>query len=221
MRASLITDELVKLLKKAGCKELNFGFESGSQRVLDLMNKQTKIEQMDNAIAVLRKNKMGFFGTFIIGYPGEHKEDVDQTIAFCKRNGLLAKPFFATPYPGTPLYEQIKHQIKNMDKFLESLGDARDLTINISEFSTKELIAQRRRVASETEKAYLKKHPVLGLMFSPLKLLNLETGFVVKMFIDKPISQFIKFASITGFNYLKGKKLVPSSDEGYDKTFQD
>jgi anaerobic magnesium-protoporphyrin IX monomethyl ester cyclase len=218
MRASLVTEELIKLLQKAGCTSLNFGFESGSQKVLDLMNKMTKVEQMDRAIEIMEKNKMKYFGTFIIGYPGETKEDVDQTIAFCKRHGHLAKPFFATPYPGTPLYDKVKNKIKNMDKFLESLGDARDLAINISEFSTKELLKQRRRVIEETEKAYLQNHKVLGFLFSPLKLLNIEVGFAVYAFRNTPFLSFMKMSAKTAWGYIKGKAIVPLSDEGYDKT---
>jgi len=220
MRASLVTEELIILLKKSGCTMLSFGFESGSQKVLNLMNKATTIEQMDKSIAIMEKCKMPYFGTFIIGYPGETKEDIDQTIDFCKRHGHLAKPFFATPYPGTPLFHQIKHKIKNMDKFLESLGDARDLAINISEFSTKELLKQRRRVVEETEKAYLKKHRILGFIFSPLRLLNIEVGFAVYAFRNTPFLSFMKTSLKTAWGYIKGKKIVPMSDEGYNKTFE-
>jgi anaerobic magnesium-protoporphyrin IX monomethyl ester cyclase len=220
MRASLVTEELIKLLKKAGCNRLFFGFESGSQKVLNLMNKATTVEQIDMAIEIMEKNKMHYFGTFIIGYPGETKEDVDKTIEFCKRHGHLAKPFFATPYPGTPLFDKIKNKIKDMDKFVESLGDARDLVINISEFSTKELLKQRRRVVEETEKAYLKKHKVLGFIFSPLKLLNIEVGFAVYAFLNTPFLSFVKMSLKTAWGYIKGKKIVPLSDEGYNKTFE-
>jgi len=218
MRASLVNEEIIKLLKKSSCIMMNFGFESGSQKVLNLMNKQTTVEQMDNAIRILEKCQMPYFGTFIIGYPGETKEDIDKTIEFCKRHGILAKPFFATPYPGTPLFYQIRHKIKDMDKFLQALGDARDLSINISEFSTKELIRQRRRVAEEAEKEFLKKHRILGFLFSPLRLLNIEVGFAVNAFLTTPFPVFVKSSAKIGFNYLKGKTIVPLTDEGYDKT---
>jgi len=218
MRASLVTEELIKLLKAAGCIGLSFGFESGSQKVLNLMNKRTTVEQMDNAIRIMNKYKMPWFGSFIIGYPGETKKDIDQTIAFCTRNGIIAKPFFATPYPGTPLYAAVKDKIKDMNKFIESLGDARDLVINISDFSNEELMKQRRRVTEETEKAYLKKHRVLGLIFSPLKLLNIEVGFVVHEFLTTPFFPFLKKSFTIGFNYLRGRFLVPITDDGYDKT---
>jgi radical SAM superfamily enzyme YgiQ (UPF0313 family) len=219
MRASLVTEELIQLLKKAGCTSLSFGFESGSQKVLDLMNKATKIEQMDRAIDIMEKNKMLYFGTFIIGYPGETKEDINQTINFCKRHGQLAKPFFATPYPGTPLFNKIKHKINDMDKFVMSLGDARDLVINISNFSDQELLRQRRRVIEETEKAYLKKHRVLGFLFSPVKLLNIEVGFTVYAFLNTPRLSFLKMSFQTAWRYIKGKKIVPLNDEGYVKKF--
>jgi anaerobic magnesium-protoporphyrin IX monomethyl ester cyclase len=220
MRASLVTEELIQLLQKAGCTSLCFGFESGSQKVLNLMNKMTTVEQMDRAIAIMEKHKMQYFGTFIIGYPGEKKEDIDKTIDFCVRHNHLAKPFFATPYPGTPLYERIKHKIKDMDKFVETLGDARDLVINISEFSDKELIRQRRRVTEATEKAYLKKHRFWGLVFSPLRLLNIEVGFVVYGFLHTPFIPWFRTSVKIALGYLKGKKVVPLSDEGYIKTFE-
>ena len=106
-----------------------------------------------------------------------------------------------------------------MDTFVESLGDARDLVINISEFSDKELLRQRRRVTEATEKAYLKKHRILGLIFSPLKLLNVEVGFAVSSFINTPFIPWLKTSMKIAFGYLKGQKVVPLSDEGYNKNY--
>jgi len=219
MRASLVTEELMQLLKEAGCVGLNFGFESGSRKVLNSMAKATTVAQMDNAVRILRKMKLKLHPTFMIGYPGETIEDIDQTIEFCKRNGILAKPFFTTPYPGTPLFFDIKDKIKDMDKFLTSLGDARDLVINISELSNKELIKQRRRVVEETEKAYLKHHKLLGLLFSPLRLLNIEVGFAVQEFVENSFGTFLKSSFKILLSYISGNRIVPATDDGYNKTY--
>ena len=102
--------EILKLAKEVGCTQVTFGFESGSQKVLDLLNKGTTIEQNKRAIALCRKAGIIPQGTFILGTPGETAEDLEATKRFIIENkmGATSGKSIATPYPGTKLWELCK-----------------------------------------------------------------------------------------------------------------
>ena len=123
IRANNVDPELIKLAMKAGCKELNFGFESGSQRILDILKcKTVTVEENRQAVKVC--NSLGIlpFGTFMIGNPTETEEDIRMTQKFIMENkiggvGIL----FTTPYPATKIWDMYKHKIDlkniNWDEF--------------------------------------------------------------------------------------------------------
>ncbi|MBI5827103.1 MAG: B12-binding domain-containing radical SAM protein [Deltaproteobacteria bacterium] len=101
--------ELLKLMKAAGCIQLEYGFESGSDRVLALL-KQNKVTVEDNqrAIDVTRKSGLRVLGTFIVGTPGERMEDLEMTRAFIRKNIDRIdyfQTFICTPFPGSPIYD--------------------------------------------------------------------------------------------------------------------
>ncbi|MFH1479696.1 MAG: radical SAM protein, partial [Pseudomonadota bacterium] len=79
-RASALTPELVGLMKKSGCEFLDMGIESGSQIILDRMDKKLKREQAINAIRIIHDHGLYCEGGFIIGYPGETRETFSETI---------------------------------------------------------------------------------------------------------------------------------------------
>jgi len=95
---------LVKL-KKAGCRAINYGMESGVDDVLKLMNKKTTSSQ--NESAIIRTKNAGILcqTTWIAGFPGETPEQWEETVAFVRR--LLPNTFGfydCLPYPNTPIY---------------------------------------------------------------------------------------------------------------------
>lgn len=101
--------ETLKLMKAAGCIQLEYGFESGSDHVLGLL-KQNKVTVEDNqrAIDVTHKSGLRVLGTFIVGTPGERTVDLDMTKRFIEKNMKKLdyfQAFICTPYPGSPLYE--------------------------------------------------------------------------------------------------------------------
>lgn len=101
--------DLLALMKKADCIHVEYGFESGSQRVLDLMNKKTTVEQNYMAAALTRKLAIRFQGNFIVGYPGETESDFRETIKFIKKvkpDQVLVNMFM--PLPGTRIYNKLK-----------------------------------------------------------------------------------------------------------------
>ena len=111
-RANLVTEkdlELYMLMKKAGCIQLEFGFESGSERVLGfLKNHSVTVSQNQVAINIIKKVGMRIIGYFMIGTASETKEEMLETQDFINKN-LNELDYFSigytTPYPGTKLWD--------------------------------------------------------------------------------------------------------------------
>ena len=79
LRVNQCTEDYVHLLKDAGCIKLFFGFESGSQRILDRMNKRITVEQCERAAELCHKVGIPFYASFIVNYFGEEESDLEQT----------------------------------------------------------------------------------------------------------------------------------------------
>ena len=106
-----VDEKLLRLMWRAGCRYLFYGFESGSPRVLKSMNKRGTLE--DNLRACELHNRMGFpyNASMIVGYPGEREEDLLLTKEFLART----KPpsigvNYYVPLPGSADYARLKQQ---------------------------------------------------------------------------------------------------------------
>jgi anaerobic magnesium-protoporphyrin IX monomethyl ester cyclase len=105
-RADYVDGPLLNLMKRAGCRLIHFGVESGSAKVLATTNKRITLEQIEQGIAETKRAGMDQVCFFMFGFPGETKEDMDATIAFAKRlNPTYASFHAVSPYRGTPLFE--------------------------------------------------------------------------------------------------------------------
>lgn len=148
-RANLVDEKTTGQMRESGCVSISYGFESGSPRILKAMKKHVTIEQMELATRISRRFGMMLPVSFIIGMPGEDAGSCAETVEFCVRNNLpLKSMMFATPYPGTELFEfalasgRIKQEA--IHDFILKLGDARDFTINLTDsFTDKELMDKR------------------------------------------------------------------------------
>jgi radical SAM PhpK family P-methyltransferase len=87
-RAQFADDEIVGLMKESGCVGVFLGIESGSNEVLQNMNKKASIEELYRGIKLLKKNGIVTFGSFVIGFPGETKETVKKTIEFIENSNI-------------------------------------------------------------------------------------------------------------------------------------
>ncbi|BDZ69008.1 B12-binding domain-containing radical SAM protein [Methanobacterium ferruginis] len=105
-RANLVSTDMIKEMKLAGCEEVTIGVESGNKETLERIKKGITIKQVLNANNFLKHNKMKFSAFFMVGFPWETKEDVNKTVSLMEKldphNAALSIP---TPYPGTELYE--------------------------------------------------------------------------------------------------------------------
>lgn len=143
-RVNLVDAGLLKKMRRAGCEVLSYGFESGSQKVLDSLGKGVKVEQAEKAVSMTRKAGIALEGSFMIGMAGETEETVKETVDFIKRTNLaLHRFFYTTPYPSTPLYETAKKMgriPRDEDKYAGSLGEMYNtLIVNLTEMKDGEL----------------------------------------------------------------------------------
>ena len=101
--------ELFEIMKKAGCRELLVGFESGSQVQLKTMNKNLDLKRAFDFMALAKKTRLDVHGCFVIGLPGETEQTARETIDFSLKLGLTTAQFSgAVPFPGTIFYDLCK-----------------------------------------------------------------------------------------------------------------
>lgn len=117
----LIQENTVKDLARAGCQEVWIGAESGSQKILDAMEKGIKLEQIKKARQLLKEHgiRTAFFIQF--GYPGEGIEEIEETFELVKT--LLPDEIGVSvsyPLPGTPFFEKVKDQLKEKTNWTDS-----------------------------------------------------------------------------------------------------
>ncbi len=117
----MMQENYIRDLARAGCDNVWMGAESGSQRILDAMDKGTTVEQIYEATRLLKKNgiKPSFFIQF--GYLGETKQDIDLTIRMI--NELLPHDIgisVSYPLPGTIFYEKVKAEMREKTNWTDS-----------------------------------------------------------------------------------------------------
>jgi len=120
-RADLVTEKTAAALVKAGCKTVWLGAESGSQKILDAMDKGDRVEDIYLAADLLRKNgiEVGFFLQF--GYPGETWDDVQKTLKMvreCAPDDIGISVSY--PLPGTKFFERVKMELGEKQNWVDS-----------------------------------------------------------------------------------------------------
>jgi len=85
-RVDLISEDLLKLMAEAGCYMISYGIESGSQQILNRLNKNIKISQIENAFCLTKKFKIRTLAYIIVGSPGENKDSIKKTKSLVKRS---------------------------------------------------------------------------------------------------------------------------------------
>ena len=116
LRVDTVEKDLLDLMKGAGCVQVVYGCESGSQRTLNRMKKKTTVEKNHKAIQLAKQSGLEVEVNMIVGTPDETKDDFLETIDFLKK----AKPHRVNrgkfyPLPGTPFYEELKQNGKLKD----------------------------------------------------------------------------------------------------------
>tara|TARA_B100000315_G_scaffold73810_1_gene67609 strand:+ start:145 stop:1611 length:1467 start_codon:yes stop_codon:yes gene_type:complete len=165
-RVDTVELDLLKCMKDAGCVDIGLGIESGSQRILDAMNKRSTVEKNISAIEAVKEAGLNTVAQCIYGYPGENSETVNETIDFFRRADALHQGFFVlTPLPGTTLYNQCieKGVIVNEDEYLSNLdagyNTSRDALVNLTDFSIDEFYETKDFMEDRIMRNYFFRHP--------------------------------------------------------------
>ncbi len=134
--ATLCNPEVLKMMRHAGCSHLVYGYESFSKQILKRLGKGSTPDT----------NIKSFFWTLqagirpipnqIIGFPTEDFDSIRDDMKAWEKLGIIVKPFFATPYPGSEWFHIYRQRILdqyggNLETFLLDLGDATRVTANI------------------------------------------------------------------------------------------
>ena len=107
-RVDTVKADVVKRMKQAGCWEISFGLETGSNELLKKMDKAARVEVSEQAVKWTAEAGIRCKGLFMLGYPGETTETIQQTKAFARRIPMTTMNLSKfTPYPGSPVYREI------------------------------------------------------------------------------------------------------------------
>jgi anaerobic magnesium-protoporphyrin IX monomethyl ester cyclase len=147
-RVDLVSEELLEKMASAGCKTIWFGVESGSPRILEKINRHITLEQTENAFKLCRKKGIQVACSFMLGMPGETKEDLMASFRFaekldadwCQFNIFIA-------YPDSPLYREMLETKKytELDDFL--------LSVKTDEFDYNDLMAIQKQFFKDFHRA--------------------------------------------------------------------
>jgi radical SAM superfamily enzyme YgiQ (UPF0313 family) len=162
-RVNLMTEDLIATMANSGCVLIGYGIESGSQKILDIIKKRVSVDEAKQAIKLTQKHIGWADCSFMIGTPGETKETIQETIDFCKELSLTPEViFFATPYPGTELYEIAKAQnrIGDEEEYMLRLGEqGEQIMVNLTDFTDEELVQLQEHMIRELGAWNRIKHP--------------------------------------------------------------
>lgn len=201
-RVDNIDPEILALAKRAGCRQITFGFESGSQRMLEILKKKTTVAQNKQAIEMCNDAGIIPQGTFIVGSPMETLEDVRLTMKFIEDSNIESAGIcIATPYPGTKLWDWAQENNLMPQTYSWSDFDYLNTPINLSPAIPKQellglidkinvllVMRQKGRVNVLSALKGIAKEPsklftiVQSLLNNPHLIRNLAERFVSQIF---------------------------------------
>lgn len=167
-RADLLVQEnYIHALARAGCDNAWMGAESGSQKILDAMDKGTTIQQIYDATKMLKKHRIkpSFFIQF--GYPSETKEDIQKTIELI--NTLLPSDIgisVSYPLPGTKFFEKVKNELKEKSNWT----DSDELKLMFTNNYPAEYYKQLHRYVHKNYRKHLAIHNIKSIIENPANL---------------------------------------------------
>lgn len=145
-RANLLQEpedvEIAKLMKKSGCWQIGFSLENADSEILKMMKKHITAEQFQKQTLIFHEAGITTLTSIIIGYPTETRETILKTFETCADVNMYPSPGFLQPYPGSEMYNYAVENgyIKNEIEYIESLGERKELNVNLTQLSEKEIL---------------------------------------------------------------------------------
>ena len=154
VRVDYVWKDVLRAMKQAGCKNVMFGFESGSQIILDKIKKGVTLKQAEEAVRLVKEVGIKSSGAFMLGNIGETEDTVRETIDFAKKLNVDTVSFYlASPYPGTEFYNTAKREGYFRDglewkDFSLIISNAHP-TLNLPNLSSKQIARWQKRAYRE------------------------------------------------------------------------
>lgn len=106
-RVDTLSDDLLRVMKDAGCITMFLGVESADQQMLDSTNKNITIDKIRQAFKLSQEHKIRTIASVVLGMPGDTRDSIKRTVKFVRElNPSYAVFSLATPYPGTKFYKE-------------------------------------------------------------------------------------------------------------------
>ena len=185
--ATLCNPEILKMMRQVGCSHLIYGYESFSPHVMKTIGKGATPETNIRSFFWTLKAGIRHIPNQIIGFPNEDFRSLTQNMDAWKQLGIVVKPFFATPYPGSEWFSVYRNRILEqyngkLEAFLLDLGDATKVTAVISHnFNAVELLGLRELMIRfdyqhlrEYEKTWRQTHNIPSS--APSTICKIETA---------------------------------------------
>jgi radical SAM superfamily enzyme YgiQ (UPF0313 family) len=118
VRLDTLDEELLDLMKASGLYLISLGIESGSDKVLKLMKKSTTVEKIRKGVDLIRSRDIDTAGFFIVGFPGESRREIEETVRFSLDLDLIRANYFTyLPFPGSASYKELESngELKDVD----------------------------------------------------------------------------------------------------------
>lgn len=143
--------DIAEKFKEAGCLNLGFSLESGSQDILNMMNKKIEAAYFYDQVEILRDVGITSSTSVVFGYPIETPETIRETFAMCLKAGVYPSIGFLLPLPATGMYQYAKEHghITDDDAFLDSITERQDLCLNMTSMTDAEVMSLIKEGASE------------------------------------------------------------------------
>lgn len=152
--ASLVTEEVLEVMRGAGCSHLVYGYESFSPHVMKTIGKGATPKHNFRSFFWTLKSGIRPVPNQIIGFPAEDFQSIRENMAAWDKLGIVVKPFFATAYPGSEWFTVYRKSLEaqyggDLEAYILDLGDATKITGVISHnFNAIELLGLREAMLS-------------------------------------------------------------------------
>lgn len=144
-----LDEEIISLAKRSGCYSLTMAIESGDQEVIDkIVKKPIKLENVIKVNDIMKKNRIHRSAYFIIGFPGETREQIQNTIDLGRKLKLDARAVFIyNPLPGSELFEEcVRRGYVTEESFFETGNQYFSSVVDSEDWTGEELETLIRRV---------------------------------------------------------------------------
>jgi len=133
--------ELAKKFVESGCVSAGYSLESGSDEILEAMNKRVKVKYFKEQVDICREAGLTTATSIIIGYPQETAETIKETMTQLEKLGVYPSTGYLLPLPETGMFKYAidNNYITDINDYLTQITERQDFSLNMTKMSTEDL----------------------------------------------------------------------------------